>query len=376
MDYFSNYIATNFTLLAISVIMLFIAFSNYKQHKRMSICMIAITGLVMVLSLDEILQVYTKDTNNIIATTILAFLGYVLRPACLLLFIALSNNIPKGKWKYLFIAPLLLNLLIYCLAFIPGVKEQVFYFHNNDLGGISFDGGLLRFTSHVISALYLGYFLYVSISGLRKKHITNAHILLICASLIIACVVVETFFNDDDQIHILNTAIMVSMMFYYLFLYVERGRYDALTHLFNRATYYHDIIKMDKSMTAIIQLDMDGLKYFNDNYGHEEGDKGLKTIADAISRACDNNMYPYRLSGDEFLIIVNLLPEEIVTSKIEQIKSDLRKTRYSCSIGYAFRKDKNMSIDDLIKQSEQAMYVCKEEFYRNSKFERRRSFID
>ena len=165
-------------------------------------------------------------------------------------------------------------------------------------------------------------------------------------------------------------------MFYYLFLHMESVKYDILTGLYNRATYYQDIEKMSKSATAIIQLDMDALKYFNDNYGHEEGDKALKAIATAIFDACDRDMYPYRLSGDEFLIIVNYLPKEIVESKIEQIKADLRKTKYSCSIGYAYRTNKNTSIDELLKKSEQQMYKAKEEFYRSSKYERRKTPLD
>ena len=373
MGYLSFYFITNFVLLAISAIMLFIAFNNYKQNTRMSICIIVITTLVILLSISEALQNYTKDTSNIIATTILAFFGYVTRPACLLLFIALSDNTPKGKLKYLFFVPLFLNVLIYSLAFIPVVKEQVFYFLPDDKGGIYFDGGFLRFTSHIVSILYLGYFLYISIAGLQKKHITNAAILFICILLIIACVIVETFFNDENKIHVLNTSIMVCMMFYYLYIYVESGRYDTLTGLYNRATYYQDMLKFEKSMTAIIQFDMDGLKYFNDNFGHEEGDRALKTIAKTISDACDKGMYSYRISGDEFLIIVNGASKEKVLEKIEHIKSEIKKTKYSCSIGCAYREDKSVTLDEMLKQSEKAMYACKEEFYRNSKIERRKS---
>ena len=217
------------------------------------------------------------------------------------------------------------------------------------------------------------YFLYVSVAKLKKRHIVNSHILFICSLLIILCVIVETFFDPNGDIHILNTAITVCAMFYYLFLYMESVRYDPLTGLYNRSTYYQDVAKMDRTVTAVIQLDMDGLKYVNDNYGHQEGDKALAAIAQAISDACDKDMYPYRLSGDEFLIIVNYLPKEIVESKINQIKSDLRKTKYSCSIGYAYRNNRNVTFDELIKLADKDMYRAKEEFYKSSHFERRKS---
>ena len=376
MEYFKIYIFTNFILLCISAIMLFIAVQNIKQHKRMSTCVISITAIVFILSIVEVLQIYTKKIPSIPATMILSYLGYVLRPVCLVFFVIFSKGEPKGKWFYAFLIPLVINAIVYAIAFIPGTAAVIYGFDYASATQIVFVSGPLRYTSHVISGLYLAYFLYASIAKLRAKHIVNAHILVICSLLIVACVVVETWFNPGNDVTILNTAIMVCLMFYYLFLYMETVKYDPLTGLYNRATYYQDILKMEKSITAIIQLDMDALKYFNDNYGHQEGDKALATIAGIISNACDRDMYPYRLSGDEFLIIVSYLPKEIVESKIIQMKSDLRKTKYSCSIGYAYKDDKNMSIDDLLKKSEQKMYLAKEEFYKNSNYERRKTPTD
>ena len=373
MEYFRAYVVTNFILVCVSAIMVFIALHNYKQHKRMSQCIFVITALAIVLSIEENLQLVTKANASIIGTEILSYIGYVFKPLALVWFIIFANGQPKGKWKILFYAPEVVCAIIYIFAFIPATQHAVFWFDYNDAGGISFGGGPLRYTSHIVAGIYLAYFLYISVARLKRKHLANANILFICSLLIILTVIIETAFDDDNDVHILNTAIMVCVAIYYLFLHMETAKYDVLTGLYNRATYYQDFNKMSKSATAIIQLDMDALKYFNDNYGHEEGDKALKAIASAIFDACDKDMYPYRLSGDEFLIIVNYLPKEIVESKIEQIKSDLRKTKYSCSIGYAYRTDKKTSMQELLKQSEKQMYLAKEEFYRNSKYERRRA---
>lgn len=374
MEYFRAYIITNFILICISAIMVFIALHSFKQHKKMSLCIIVITALTIILSIEENLQLVTKANASVIGTEILSYLGYVLKPLVLIWFIRFANGEPRKKWKILYYLPFVACAVIYIFAFIPATQDAVFCFkYNESTNTIHFHGGPLRFTSHVVSAIYLAYFLYVSVKTLRFKHIANANILIICSLLIIFTVIVETAFDDDNDVHILNTAIMVCVMFYYLFLHMERAKYDSLTSLYNRATYYQDLAKMEKSVTAIIQLDMDALKYFNDNFGHEEGDRALRTIATVIFDACDRDMYPYRLSGDEFLIIVNYLPKEIVESKIEQIKRDLRRTKYSCSIGYAYRKDKTTTIDDLLKESENNMYSAKEEFYRNSKYERRKT---
>lgn len=374
MEYLKSFILTNIYLIVISAIMLFIAIYNFKQQRRMSTCIIIITALVGTLAILETFQNVAEDNGNLFATTFIGFLGYVLRPICLIFFILLSKGHPKEKkWILLFSIPFAVNLLVYLMMFIPGAKQVVVYYTANESGGISFNGGPLRFTSHILSGLYLGFFVYVSLLKLKLKHIGNGVIILICAALIVFCVLVETFFNDKGEIHLLNTGIMISVMFYYLFLYIESAKYDPLTSLFNRSSYYQDVEKMEKSATAIIQFDMNGLKYLNDNFGHEEGDVALQTIAEIIANRCNKDMYPYRLGGDEFIVIVNSLKEEEVIKKIERIKEDLSKTNYSCSIGYAYRTNKEDSLERLSKVAEQAMYFDKNEFYRNSKFDRRSS---
>lgn len=268
--------------------------------------------------------------------------------------------------------PLAVNFLIFCLAFIPATKDYVFcYFEEG--GVISFGGWYLRFASHIISLLYLIWLLYSSISLLRGKHIQHAMVLIVCATFVVVSVVIESFFNSAGEIHLLNSTIAVSAMTYYLFLYMEKSQVDTLTGLFNRETYYADFPRMEKTMTGVIQFDMNGLKYINDNFGHLEGDEALATIASCIMHCTKSGMYAYRLGGDEFLVLVNKRTEQEIIAAIEKFKNDLHKTKYHCSVGYSYRKDKTVSGTDLLKQAEFKMYLDKEEFYKNANFERRKA---
>ena len=63
MDYFRAYVVTNFILVCISAIMIFIALHNYKQHKRMSTCIIVITALYMRLRTGTMVRL-TFDCKN------------------------------------------------------------------------------------------------------------------------------------------------------------------------------------------------------------------------------------------------------------------------------------------------------------------------
>ena len=73
---------------------------------------------------------------------------------------------------------------------------------------------------------------------------------------------------NTQDIEILNATVAFSVVIYYLFLYIEKTQIDTLTSLFNRDTYYRDLSKMDKDITGVIQYDMNGLKFINDNYGN------------------------------------------------------------------------------------------------------------
>lgn len=83
---------------------------------------------------------------------------------------------------------------------------------------------------------------------------------------------------------------------------------DVLTGIYNRRGFekYSDEkwkTAIEKKKTLfVIQLDMDGLKFINDNFGHAEGDEALKVIADALIYACKGTEICARMGGDEFAV--------------------------------------------------------------------------
>jgi diguanylate cyclase (GGDEF)-like protein len=130
--------------------------------------------------------------------------------------------------------------------------------------------------------------------------------------------------------------------------------------------------KMRKDITGIIQLDMNGLKYLNDTYGHLEGDNGLLTIAKAIKKFETSNMYSYRTGGDEFIILVVGDKEDAIKKFVASFNEELKATHYYCSVGYAARKDDGTTVEELLKESERLMYKDKAEFYKKANIERRK----
>ena len=373
MHYFELFITRYFILLCVSAILYILSIQRYDSHKRISLGIIIINSFVLSLAIFSILEEYGKDSANVALTTVFAFLGYVIRPACILVFIMMSLKKISFKIVALSSIPLFVNLIVYTFALIPATKEWVFYFVRSADGGLDFMApNFLRYTSHIISLGYMGWLVYLSIAKLRAKHLTHSIANFICVAFIILAVVIETFFNSNGDVFLLHSTIAVCALQYYLFLYTEKTQIDTLSGLFNRETYYHDLRFMNKSITGIIQFDINGLKYLNDNYGHLEGDKAIALISENIIKCSKKGMYGYRIGGDEFIVLTNGNSEEEIKTLIKEFNVLMKDTSYYCSVGYAYRKNKDMDTYTLLKNAEKMMYKEKDKFYRNSPFERRK----
>ena len=85
--------------------------------------------------------------------------------------------------------------------------------------------------------------------------------------------------------------------------------FDMLTGLYNRQGFYQRVetmkekaLEIDAMQMTVISIDMDGLKYINDTYGHGEGDAALRVFGHIIRKSIDREVAA-RIGGDEFLIV-------------------------------------------------------------------------
>ena len=346
---------------------------RYKQHPRISIYISLIVSFALILAFCNSLQEHFKSISSIPGAFICSTIGYTLRPACIYLFILMTYQKRKGQLFYLTAIPIAVTFFVYMLGIIPGIQEYTVHFVHGDDGMVHWvGGGFLRWTSHLVGLGYLIWIIYISFSILKLRHLSHGITILTCALFVILAVVFESLFNNQNNVQILNPTIAVSAMIYYLYLYIERNQIDTLTNCYTRETYYHDLPKMKKSVTGVIQFDMNGLKYLNDNIGHAEGDLALSTIGSIIIESAKRKMYVYRLGGDEFLLLANNTSEEELLNTIEKFKQKISETKYHCSVGYSYRSSSSVSIDDMLKESEARMYEDKAEYYKNSNFERRK----
>lgn len=370
MEFVREYFVTYFPLLIISVGMFFIAIFDYKLRKRVCSYIIAIIGTALLLSIFLEIEHYGVAIENQLVATIFAILGYSLRPFVALLFILLGDGHFK-KNRLWFLIPLGINLLIYCFAlFINTPLEKLVFYYADNGGGFSHHrGSILCFSSHAVSAILLGFLVFVTLKKLKSRHSVDSFAILSCIFFVVIAVLVESLTNYSG---LLNNAIGVSCVFYYLFMFNEMNRRDVLTGLFDRKTYYLDESRFGSDVTGVIHADMNGLKALNDKFGHEEGDKGIAKVASIIIEESTKNMYCYRIGGDEFVVLCLNCKEKEIIEAINKMKAKLNNTIYSASFGHGMRSDKEDTVDNMLKVAEVEMYKDKEYYYLSNNIDRRR----
>ncbi len=145
--------------------------------------------------------------------------------------------------------------------------------------------------------------------------------------------------------------------------------HDPLTGIYNRAKANERFTEIDAqdSAFALVNFDVNGLKYVNDNFGHEEGDNLLKGIAEIIENCFGSIGTNYRMGGDEFLCIVDPAGIFTVNQMIERFERELKEASeknrymYSVSYGIAYRsKGENRKISDVYAEADEKMYAMKE----------------
>jgi diguanylate cyclase (GGDEF)-like protein len=151
------------------------------------------------------------------------------------------------------------------------------------------------------------------------------------------------------------------------------AHHDSLTGLANRAKLYRVLSEVlsgersGKDGLALLYLDLDGFKGVNDTYGHDAGDEVLKQVSDRLLSQVRSNDLVARLSGDEFVIMINsttkqsvsILAERLVALIQKEIIYKGRQLKVGVSIGVHFVEDYDKSMDELLKAADTAMYQAK-----------------
>jgi len=158
---------------------------------------------------------------------------------------------------------------------------------------------------------------------------------------------------------------------------------DELTKLGNRRHFTAVIEDYEKHRLpadlTYIAIDVNQLKYYNDNMGHDAGDELLRGTADCLLKSFGKSSTAIisRMGGDEFAILILATSIE-VERRLENFKLNLSKWKgkyvngISVAIGTAVVKEfKNCTIEEIAKVADDRMYEDKNNYYKANGLERR-----
>lgn len=152
---------------------------------------------------------------------------------------------------------------------------------------------------------------------------------------------------------------------------------DTLTGLYNRGmglTFLENEIKSirrNSGVFSICYIDVNELKYVNDNFGHSEGDELLVIVSKFIKNFTRENDILCRLGGDEFIILFPNSVKESAEETMERIlfnidiENEKRLRPYDISFSYGIIQidgDNDKSIDDIIQIADAKMYEYKKRY--------------
>lgn len=152
---------------------------------------------------------------------------------------------------------------------------------------------------------------------------------------------------------------------------------DGLTGLYNRS-YLEDALNRELHRAersgkpvAVVMIDIDHFKPFNDKYGHDAGDFVLSTVARAITKCIRPSDIACRYGGEELAVVLPETNLECASARAEQLRLAIRDTHLThlgrtlpaptASFGVAVCSSNGTKPADLLKAADQALYRAKQE---------------
>ncbi len=151
---------------------------------------------------------------------------------------------------------------------------------------------------------------------------------------------------------------------------------DSMTGIYNRRGFFHKLNQLMEDETnlgkylSLYSIDMDGLKYINDTFGHSEGDFAITSVAQAVVRVFGEKAICSRFGGDEFTCVVieeDKNCDEVKKTSVKLLEcihqiEGVREKPYpiTVSIGMVCEKiTKDMDMDSMLVEADRLMYLDK-----------------
>lgn len=152
---------------------------------------------------------------------------------------------------------------------------------------------------------------------------------------------------------------------------LEEAGLDALTYMKNRRSFeadLHNIPRGEFPRYSVAMFDLNNLKMMNDKYGHSVGDCYIINGSEIIRDIYGDMGEIYRIGGDEFCLISDILTEDVFEQKRKRMNDWMAslqgayvKDAMQIASGFAkFSRSKDLKLQDTIGRADAHMYRCKQ----------------
>ncbi|WP_029233526.1 GGDEF domain-containing protein [Butyrivibrio sp. VCB2006] len=186
------------------------------------------------------------------------------------------------------------------------------------------------------------------------------------ALLFMTCLVLNYFFHCIEFINESNMKKQLEGLAYT----------DSLTGISNRSKCELAMAEIQGEY-SIISIDLDYLKYTNDNYGHLEGDRLISGFADILTNSFTDASLVGRMGGDEFIVILPYVDEDRLQRDLDCLNDLMtfrngmeKHIKFSASYGYATSTDEkiqdNVTAQNVYLLADARMYKMKNAHHKQS----------
>lgn len=362
-----------FGVLTLLVILYGSVFQSKEKSRKKTAFIVLVSSVIMALLCDAFGYLSLMLTDNHAIQFTLFFFSHFLPFVVYIVFIHyiylhFLTKSRKSISKTLFRAGIGYCFVAIISAFYYGLQNKIFVIEKNEfVAGDFYRGYLLTYLVIIV------YFIMIVLINCRRIGANDsvAAIMFMIFPLFFVLLNLRYY-----ELKFSITSLTISMMIINTLLNAEReqsllaneaesahlAHSDKLTGLMNRLAFEKQCEQMTgDTMTGVVFADLNGLKYANDNFGHKAGDELLCNFADILLN-CFRKSDVYRISGDEFVVLLIDVPEEIFDNKVDMMNQKIKECDYPIAAwGSEYGEESKLS--NMLEQAENKMYMQKKLFY-------------
>lgn len=143
---------------------------------------------------------------------------------------------------------------------------------------------------------------------------------------------------------------------------------DPLTGIKNRLFFeeYMGIVLRDELEATLCYLQLDGLEYVNDTFGHHEGDEYIQKFVEIVKKNFRGGDTFTRIDGDEFCVILSGNMADLINRKLAEILKEFQEEvfmKYQRSFSYGVLevkgKENKMTVEEILELADDVLYECR-----------------